>query len=103
MESVFINRRISNGGMIMSSTAAATILSRLKSLEAQVMSLRIEAEKLFEQEHEGSHTIADLFGALEGKVSTNEDEINALLYREPPNMDEYYPLPLEGSADDLRP
>ncbi len=79
----------------MSSTAAATILSRLKSLEMQVIALRIEAEKLVEQENQGTHTIADLFGALEGKVSTSEEEIDAVLYREPPNMDEYYPLPSE--------
>jgi hypothetical protein len=75
----------------MSSTAAATILSRLKSLEMQIIALRIEAEKLVEQENKGTHTIADLFGALEGKVSTSEEEIDAVLYREPPNMDEYYP------------
>jgi hypothetical protein len=82
----------------MSSTATATILSRLKSLEMQVTALRMEVEKLVEQENKGTHTIADLFGALEGKISTSEEELDAVLYREPPNMDEYYPL-LSEKAD----
>ena len=76
----------------MDKNAAFLILSQLKTLEVQVAGLRIQMQRLIEQEYGPLPTMADVHGLLEGQVNSSEAEIDDLLYREPPNMDEYYPL-----------
>ena len=76
----------------MDKNAAFLILSQLKTLEVQVAGLRIQMQRLIEQEYGPLPTMADVHSLLEGQVNSSEAEIDDLLYREPPNMDEYYPL-----------
>jgi hypothetical protein len=66
----------------------SSILSQIKSLELQLAVLRMQVQKLAEQENKRPYTIADLYGRLAGKVSTSEEEIDAALYQMTPEMEE---------------
>ncbi len=80
----------------MSSSAAINILSHIKSLELQIKALRFEVENLIEQENEGTHTFADLYGMTKGQWNLSEEDIDATLYQLPPEFEnEITSLPKE--------
>lgn len=71
----------------MEGTNVASILTQLKSLEAQIAALRIQVEHLIEQE-QPRPTVADFFGRLERQMNTSEEEIASALYRITPEFEE---------------
>jgi hypothetical protein len=72
---------------MMDKNAVFSILSQLKTLEVQVTGLRIQMQRLVEEEYGPLPTLADFYGVLEGKLNVSEEEIEAVLYREPPDID----------------
>lgn len=58
------------------------IESQLKKLELQVQILKAKLKKL--QTNAPVQTFADLRGILKGQVHSTEEEIDAILYRLPP-------------------
>ena len=81
----------------MNAQAAHSILIQIQNIEAQVTALKNQVQQLAQGEDRPSHTLADLFGTLEGKVTTSEEEIDAVLYRLTPEQeDEIATLPRKG-------
>jgi hypothetical protein len=63
-----------------------SLRSQIKSLEEQLRVLYALAPPTTSAS-EGAYTLADLDGLLHGQTDTTEAEIDAVLYREPPEMD----------------
>jgi len=55
------------------------ILAQIKSLETQLAILRAEVERL--ERPTPSRSFGNLYGLLAGKVSTSEEEMEAVRYR----------------------
>jgi hypothetical protein len=78
----------------MNAQATDSLLIQIQHMEAQLRAMRRELRILAQGENNPTHTVADVFGALEGKVSTSEEEIDAVLYKLTPEFeDEIAPLP----------
>ena len=76
----------------------SSVLSQIKSLELQLAALRMQVEKLAEQENQGTYTFADLYGWLEGYGHFSEEEIDAALYQLSPEWeDEIATVPKESA------
>ena len=75
-----------------------SLLEKIKAIELELNTLKAGVFQLAKQEGVKIHTFADLEGITGGQWNLSEEEIDAVLYREPPNMDEYYPL-LSEKAD----
>ena len=56
-----------------------TLLAQVKALETQLAVLKAQIQRL--STPTASHSFADLFGTLSGKVDSNEEEIDAVQYR----------------------
>jgi hypothetical protein len=69
-------------------TNATSLRSHIKSLEEQlrVLSALMHSSTTSASEH--AYTLADLEGWLQGQADTTETDIDAVLYRVPPAMDE---------------
>jgi len=65
----------------------ASILSQLKSLEAQIGAIKARLLKSAAREH-APHSFADLYGRLAGKADSSEEDIDATLYRLLPDLEE---------------
>lgn len=59
-----------------------TIESQLKRLELQVQILKAKLKKL--QTNAPAQTFGDLRGIFKGQIQSTEEEIDAVLYRMPP-------------------
>lgn len=78
----------------MNTLATDALLIQIQHMEAQLRAMRRQIRILAREGNEPSHTVADLFGALEGQVSTSEEEIDAVLYKLTPEFeDEIATLP----------
>ena len=66
----------------------ASILSNIKSIEAQLAALKARLRHLAAGEQTPTHTFADLYGRLAGQADSTEAEIDAVLYRHPPAAEE---------------
>jgi hypothetical protein len=56
-----------------------TLIARIKALETQLAVLKAQVQKL--STPTASHSFADLYGILAGKVESSADEIDAMHYR----------------------
>ena len=56
-----------------------TLAAQVKALEVQVAVLKAQVNRL--STPTASHTFADLYGMLSGKLDSNEEEIDAVQYR----------------------
>ena len=78
----------------MNAQATNSLLIQIQIIEAQLLALKKQVRNLTQVENKSTHTVADLFGVLEGKVSTSEEEIDAVLYKLTPEFeDEIATLP----------
>ena len=78
----------------MNAQATNSLLIQIQIIEAQLLALKKQVRNLTQVENKSTHTVADLFGVLEGKVSTSEEEIDAALYKLTPEFeDEIATLP----------
>ena len=78
----------------MNAQATNSLLIQIQIIEAQLLALKKQVRNLAQVENKSTHTVADLFGVLEGKVSTSEEEIDAALYKLTPEFeDEIATLP----------
>jgi hypothetical protein len=57
-------------------------------LEKDLSALKLQVQRLAEEEGEREYTMADLGGILEGVVSSSEEDIDAVLYRMSPEFEE---------------
>ncbi|MEP7341376.1 MAG: hypothetical protein ABI977_26840 [Acidobacteriota bacterium] len=64
------------------------ILSLIGQMEKDLSVLKLQVQRLAEQEGEREYTMADLHGVLEGVVSSSEEDIDAVLYRMTPEFEE---------------
>lgn len=64
-----------------------SILSQIKSLEAQLTALKAQLLEL-SKENGGlpTHTFAALYGRLEGQAESSKEQIDAALYRFPSDL-----------------
>ena len=72
----------------MNAQAADSLLIQIQQMEAQLLAMKKQIRNLAQKENTPTHTIADLFGVLKGKVSTSEEEIDAVLYKLTPEFEE---------------
>lgn len=72
----------------MNAQAAHSILIQIQNIESQLSVLKKQVEKLVTQEKSPTHSFADLKGILKGKISSSEEEIDAVLYRLTPEFEE---------------
>ena len=78
----------------MNAQATNSLLIQIQHMEAQLRAMRRQIRNLAQEGNKPTHTVADLFGALEGQVSTSEEEIDAVLYKLTPELeDEIATLP----------
>jgi hypothetical protein len=78
----------------MNAQATHSLLIQIQHMEAQLRAMRRQIRNLAQAGNKPAHTVADLFGALEGQVSTSEEEIDAVLYKLTPEFeDEIATLP----------
>jgi hypothetical protein len=56
-----------------------TLTARIKALETQLAVLKAQVQKL--STPTASHSFADLYGILAGKVESSAEEIDAMHYR----------------------
>ena len=66
---------------------AASFLSQIKSLEAQIGALKGRLLRSAESE-KPRHTFAELYGPLAGESDSSEADIDAVLYRLPADFEE---------------
>lgn len=66
----------------------AAILSQIKSLEAQLGALKAQVEQLSIQDPTPAHTFADLYGRYREFGDPSADDIDAVLYRLPDELEE---------------
>ncbi|MBI4488185.1 MAG: hypothetical protein HY694_03800 [Deltaproteobacteria bacterium] len=59
------------------------IISRIKSLEAQLHVLKAQIGSLPTQPIKPGHSFAEVYGRLRGQVDSSEEEINSVLYQLP--------------------
>jgi hypothetical protein len=64
----------------------ASIQSQIKSLELQLQLLKAKVQKL--EQTTPTHSFGDLCGILKGQVESTEEEIDAVIYRMPPELEE---------------
>jgi hypothetical protein len=69
-------------------THATSLHSHMKSLEEQLRVLSALMHSSTTSASERAYTLADLEGWLQGQTDTTETDIDAVLYRVPPTMDE---------------
>ena len=69
-------------------TNAASLRSHIKSLEAQLRVLSALVHASPPSASERTYALADLEGWLQGQSDTTETDIDAVLYRVPPAIDE---------------
>jgi hypothetical protein len=62
---------------------AASILSQIKSLEAQLGALKAQVKKLASQSAEPTYTFSELYGRIPEQGDISPDEIDAILYQIP--------------------
>ena len=72
----------------MNAQAADSLLIQIQQMEAQLLAMKKQIRNLAQKENTPTHTIADLLGVLKGKVSTSEEEIDAVLYKLTPEFEE---------------
>jgi len=72
----------------MMETHPAAILSQIKSLEAQLGALKAQVEQLSVQGPTPTHTFADLYGRYREFGDLSADDIDAVLYRLPDDLEE---------------
>ena len=72
----------------MNAQAANSILIQIRNIESQLSRLKRQVEKLVAEEKAPTHSFADLKGILKGKISSSEEEIDAVLYRLTPEFEE---------------
>lgn len=65
-----------------------SILSQIKSLEAQLGTLKARLLQSKNRDDEASHPFAVLYGRLAGQADSTPEEINAHLYRMPSQLEE---------------
>jgi hypothetical protein len=56
-----------------------TLLAQIRGLETQLAVLKAQVQKL--STPTASHSFAELYGILSGKVDSSEEEIDAVQYR----------------------
>jgi hypothetical protein len=56
-----------------------TLPAQVKALETQLAVLKVQVQRL--STPAASHSFADLYGILSGKVDSSEEEINSVQYR----------------------
>ena len=64
------------------------ILALINELEQGLSVLKLQVQRLAEEDGDKEHTFADLHGILEGIHSSSEAEIDAALYRMTPEFEE---------------
>ena len=69
-------------------TNATSLRSHMKSLEEQLRVLSAVVHSVTTVESEHAYALADLEGWLQGQADTTETEIDAVLYRVSPAIDE---------------
>jgi hypothetical protein len=75
-------------GATMMEIHPASILSQIKSLEAQLGALKAQVERLSAQEPTPTHTFADLYGRYREFGDMSAEDIDAVLYRLPDDPEE---------------
>ncbi|MGH9854876.1 MAG: hypothetical protein ACREBD_34025, partial [Blastocatellia bacterium] len=63
-----------------------SLLEKIKTIEWELNTLKAGVLQLARREGVKIHTFADLKGIAGGQWNLSEEEIDAVLYREPPNM-----------------
>ncbi|MGH9801260.1 MAG: hypothetical protein ACRD82_12915 [Blastocatellia bacterium] len=66
-----------------------SLLEKIKTIELELTTLKGGVFQLAKQEGVHVHTFADLKGAFPEFGNLTEEEIDAVIYREPPFMDDF--------------
>lgn len=70
----------------MDAQAAKSLLIQIENMERQLSIMKKQVKKLVTAEKFPPHSFADLKGILEGKISSSEEDIDAVLYRLTPEF-----------------